>query len=110
MQETLAKQLTEKLKLDYLDQNLQKLNENFQNVSKVAMENKESKQSNLNSPQILEMEKRILELSFQIKQEQEEKVGIRNELITFKNKVDNMSRKDPNTQELTEKMNKVLLK
>jgi len=110
MQETLSKQLTEQLKLDYLDQNLKKLNENFQNVSKVALDNNLNKQSQLNSPQILEMEKRILELSLQIKQEQEEKKEIKNELITFKNKVDQMSKKDPNTKDLTDKMNKVLLK
>jgi len=86
---------------------LQKLSENFQNISKVALESNSNKHS---APQILELEKRVLELSLQIKQEQEEKSNIKQELVSFKNKVEHLHKRDPGSVELNEKMNKVLSK
>lgn len=84
MQKTISETLTEKIKLEQFDETIKKLNNNFENISKVAI----SSNSEKNNSQIQQLEKRISELTTQIQREQDEKTSIKNEFIMLKNKVE----------------------
>jgi len=84
MQDNITTTLTEKMKLEYLDETIKKLNNNFESMAKVSIESNTDK----NNAQIKAMEQRITELTTQIMREQDEKVSIKNEFIMLKNKVE----------------------
>jgi chromosome segregation ATPase len=90
MQDNITTTLTEKMKLEYLDETIKKLNNNFESMAKVSIESNTDK----NNAQIKAMEQRITELTTQIMREQDEKVSIKNEFIMLKNKVEYESKRE----------------
>jgi tRNA/tmRNA/rRNA uracil-C5-methylase (TrmA/RlmC/RlmD family) len=84
MQTSITTSLSEKMKLEYLDETIKKLNTNFESLAKVSIESNTDK----NNAQIKAMEQRITELTTQIMREQDEKSSIKNEFIMLKNKVE----------------------
>jgi len=90
MQDNITTTLTEKMKLEYLDETIKKLNNNFESMAKVSIESNTDK----NNVQIKAMEQRITELTTQIMREQDEKVSIKNEFTMLKNKVEYESKRE----------------
>jgi len=97
IQETLMNQVNEKVKSQVMDKTLAKLNENIELVSKVAVSQNQTGQNSTqfkDNEGMAKLELVVLELKNKIRDEEQDKERIRQELVTTMNKVDHVTKKE----------------